>query len=217
MAVKSEPTANGHTRSILESSSLSRLYVADFIAPVDVIRVLNAAAVKYVLVGAHSIGGWTHEPRATKDVDVIASKRDVKKAVTALTAAFPHLECDDQSVVVRLRIRDTREVAIDVMRPIEPVIAAALKNSIPAAIGRHKFRVPGVEMALALKFAPMVSLYRPDDKKLIDAADFIRIVRRNADLDLEKLSALGELVYPGGGTEIREMVRRVRAGEKLLL
>jgi hypothetical protein len=63
----------------------------------------------------------------------------------------------------------------------------------------------------------MISLNRADYKKYMDAADFIRIVNVNSDIDLEKLSQLGELVYPGGGKEIVEKIRQVRAGEKLQL
>jgi hypothetical protein len=77
--------------------------------------------------------------------------------------------------------------------------------------------VPTLEMALACKFAPMISLTRMDEKKLIDAADFIDMVKRNADIDLEALEELGNVVYNGGGQEILELVRRVRAGEKLEL
>jgi hypothetical protein len=41
------------------------------------------------------------------------------------------------------------------------------------------------------------------------------MVESNPDVDEHVLSELGELVYEGGGTEILEMVRRVRAGERL--
>ncbi len=63
----------------------------------------------------------------------------------------------------------------------------------------------------------MISLMRVDKKKLQDAADFIDIVERNPDIDLEMLEKLGDLVYNGGGKEILELVRKVRAGEKLEL
>jgi hypothetical protein len=54
-------------------------------------------------------------------------------------------------------------------------------------------------------------------KKIVDSHDFIVMVRANPDLDLDKLKVLGDLVYPGGGEEILELVRRVRAGETLIL
>ena len=188
-----------------------------FIRPEDVIRVLNAAKVSFTLVGAHGLGGWTGKPRATEDVDIVVVQRQVKKAVAVLTAAFPHLDVDDHPAVVRLRDRETGAVSIDVMKPNQAVVHAALKNTHTVRSGRLTYKVPSLEMALALKFAPMVSLNRADLDKGQDAVDFGRIVVANADIDLGKLAALGELVYPGGGKEIVEMVRRVRAGEQLIL
>lgn len=41
------------------------------------------------------------------------------------------------------------------------------------------------------------------------------IVQRNPEIDQALLTELGDLVYNGGGKEIVEMVRKVRAGEKL--
>jgi len=81
----------------------------------------------------------------------------------------------------------------------------------------QEYRIPALEMALAMKFAAMVSLMRVDEKKLIDASDFIKMVKTNPEIDLSQLAELGELVYPGGGQEIVELVRKVRAGEKLQL
>ena len=68
-----------------------------------------------------------------------------------------------------------------------------------------------------MKFSAMISLTRADHKKMYDAGDFIRVVRANPDIDLEKLHVLGQLVYNGGGAEIVEKVRQVRAGEKMKL
>jgi hypothetical protein len=150
-------------------------------------------------------------------VDIVVVQRHVKKAVAALTGAFPHLEVDDQPAVVRLRDRETGAVAIDVMKPNQAIIHAALKHTQTVQSGRMSYKVPSLEMALALKFAPMVSLNRSDDDKHVDAADFIRVVRHNSDIDLDQLARLGELVYAGGGKEIVEFVRRVRAGEQLIL
>ena len=72
-------------------------------------------------------------------------------------------------------------------------------------------------MALTMKFAAMVSPNREDVKKIIDSHDFIVMVRANPDLDLQKLKMLGGLVYPEGGQEALDLVRRVRAGETLIL
>src|SRR5262245_60323377 len=188
MAAPAKRLTDVHGLSLFKSSKLSGLYVPHFIQPEEVIRVLNAAKISFTLVGAHGLGGWTQKPRATEDVDVVVIQRHVKKSVTALTAAFTNLEEDDKPVVVRLRDRDTGAVAIDVMKPNQPVIHAALKHTHTVRSGRLTYKVPSLEMALALKFAPMVSLYRAEDDKHVDAADFIRIVRPNPEINLDKLA-----------------------------
>jgi hypothetical protein len=42
-------------------------------------------------------------------------------------------------------------------------------------------------------------------------------VKNNRDVDLDKLRQIAEGIYVGAGKEIVEMVRSVRAGEKLVL
>ena len=206
-----------HARSLATSSALSEYYVPNLITPLEVIRILNAARVKFMLLGAHGLGGWTREPRATKDVDVLVAARGHKKAVQALLEAFPHVQAEDNEVVTRFRDPETRTVVIDVMKPNQPLYRDALKHTHPVKSGGQEYLVPSLEMALALKFSAMISLTRADDKKHFDAGDFIRMVRANADIDLEKLHALGQLIYNGGGDELVENVRKVRAGEKLTL
>jgi hypothetical protein len=204
-----------HARSLTTSTNLSSLYVPNFIRPEDVIRVLNRAGIKFVLAGAHALGGWTGAPRATEDVDLVVASRDVKKTVQVLVAAFPNLEADNQEVVCRLRDKESKAVRIDIVKSVQPIFKAALKNTRPARMGRLDYLIPSLEMALAMKFAPMVSPNRTLDEKYQDAADFIRMITNNDLIDLDKLSALGELVYPGGGKEVLEMARRARAGERL--
>jgi hypothetical protein len=188
-----------------------------FLSPLDVIRVLNREKISFVLVGAYGLSGWRSQARATEDVDVVVAARQVAKAVRVLTKAFPHLEPDDAEVVVRLRDKDSKDVAIDVMKPLQVPYNVIFKHTRKVTTGKETYRVPTLEMALTCKFAPMISLARVDKKKLVDAADFIDIVEKNADIDLEKLEELGEVVYHGGGKEILELVRRVCSGEKLEL
>lgn len=186
-----------------------------FIAPQDVIAVLNNTGVNFMLVGAYGLLGWTQKPRATQDVDVLVGLRGYKKAVKALQAAFPDLVVEDEEVVSRFRHPDNKKVLIDVLKPNQPLYREGLKHAVAVRSEGQSYKVPSLEMALALKFAPMISLTRDDAKKYLDAHDFIQMVRVNPEIDADKLAQLGELVYPGGGREILEMVRRVRAGEKL--
>jgi hypothetical protein len=211
------PTKTTYQRELGVSTSLSRYYVHNFISPQDVIAVLAKAGIKFMLVGLHGVVGWVDEARATEDVDVLVGVRYQKRAVRILLEHFPQVEAEDHEVVTRLRDRDTKKVLIDVMKCNQPLYREAFKFSETAEAGVHNYLIPCLELALAMKFAPMISLTRADEDKFQDAHDFIRIVKCNPDIDLVKLHQLGELVYHGGGDEIVEKVRQVRAGEKLEL
>jgi hypothetical protein len=189
----------------------------NFITPAEVIAVLNEAKVRFMLVGLHGVAEWMQEPRGTEDVDVLVATRGHKKAVRALLRAFPHLEEYDLPVVTRLRDKESKRVAVDVIKPVQEPYCDALNHAVIITAGDQKYRIPTLEMALVMKFAPMVSLFRADEDKYQDAHDFIRIVKNNPEIDLKTLSELGERIYPGGGKEVVEMVRRVRASEKLIL
>lgn len=206
-----------HAQSLATSSALSEYYLPNLITPLQVIRVLNAAKVRFMLLGAHGIGGWIGKPRATEDVDVLVGSRGHKKAVRALLTAFPHLQAEDNPVVTRLRDPETGTIVIDVMKANQPLYHDALKYTHTVELEGQRYQIPSLELALATKFAAMISLSRADRDKFQDARDFMYIVDTNLDIDLAKLHALGQLVYNGGGDEIVENVRKVRAGEKLLL
>jgi hypothetical protein len=206
-----------HAHSLAKATLLSSFQMVHAIPPSDVIAVLQKAGISFVLVGAYGLSGWIKKPRATEDVDVIVAAKHHKKAIKALLTTFVHLEADDQAVVTRLRDRETQEVAIDVMKPNQQLFREVFKHTHTVTSEGQTYRIPSLEMALAMKFAPMISLHRKDADKLLDAHDFMHMVEANAEIDLRKLSDLGEFVYPGGGKEIVEMVRRVRAGETLHL
>jgi hypothetical protein len=72
-------------------------------------------------------------------------------------------------------------------------------------------------MALAMKFAAMISPNRPVEKVHQDAHDFIVMVKGNPERDRETLESLGDAVYNGGGEELLEMIRKAQAGERLNL
>jgi hypothetical protein len=210
-------TQDIHARSLARSTALSAYYMPNLITPLDVIRVLKAANVRFMLVGAHGVGGWMRKPRATEDVDVLAGYRQEKKAVRALLAAFPHLKADDHEVVTRLRDSQSGDMVIDVLKPNQSLLREALRYAHVVESGGRSYRIPSLELALTMKFARMTSPNRADEDKFLDAHDFMYMVDSNPDIDLEKLAQLGDLVYPGGGVEIVEKVRQVRAGEKMKL
>jgi hypothetical protein len=205
-----------HEKSLSTATQIARFQMDEIISPQQVIAILNRAKIRFVLVGAYGLAGWM-KPRATKDVDVVVALRQVKKAVRLLTESFPNLEAEDVEVVVRLRDRTSEEVIIDVMKPVQQPYREIFKHTTKVAVKGQEYRVPSLEMALTCKFAPIISLARVDARKYQDAHDFIVMVQQNSNIDLEKLAELGDLIYSGGGKEIVEMVRQVRAGEKLSL
>lgn len=184
------------------------------VEPKELIRVLNEAGVKFVLMGQHGISGWLSEPRATRDVDVVVQKRHFAKAVRAIHTAWQDLVIQELPVVTRFLDPSNHEPVIDVMRA-DAVYREAFKNCV--RVGRTH-DVPNLEFALAAKFAAMVSRNREIPKKLSDASDFAQIVLRNhANINLERLRRLGDGVYSGGGDELARFVEDVKAGRMLRL
>jgi hypothetical protein len=207
---------HSHAEGAAIALTNTRWFMPDAIGPLDVIRVLSRANVPCVLVGAYALAGWLKEPRATKDVDVVVAARHHSRALRAIRTGYPALEMRDTPVVTRFIDAARGFAVIDVMKTNQPLTRSVLRHTRVVG-GRRPYRIPTLEMALALKFAPMTSPFREDQKKYQDAADFIALVKFNPTIDLRKLMHLGELVYSGGGAEIIEMVRRVRAGERLEL
>jgi hypothetical protein len=206
-----------HRANLLKTSMLSEFAMPDAIPPIKVITALNKVGVKFMLAGAYGIGGWVKKSRATEDVDVIVAARSHKKAIKALLTAFPFLQAEDHDVVTRLQDSETQQVAIDLIKPNQPLFREALKHTRWIESGDQRYQIPSLEMALAMKFASMISLTRGEGDRHIDAHDFIHMVQANSEIDLETLRRLGDLVYPDGGREVIEKVEDVRAGRKLNL
>lgn len=184
------------------------------ITPEDVIRVLNAAGVRYMLMGNYGITGWRLERRASEDVDVLVRTRDHRKAVNTILYSFPDLQMQDFPVVTRFLDPATEIPVIDLMKPNQPLFKVAFRQTILVEEG---YRIPNLEFALACKFAAMVSPNREERKKYLDAADFMSIVEKNwSAIRLSRLRRLGERVYPGGGAEILQLVEDAKAGRRLI-
>jgi hypothetical protein len=210
-----------HLDALHTSSELTvifrRMYQreAAMVTPEKVIAVLHEARVNFVLMGTHALGGWRSEARATQDVDVLVTKKDVRKAVRVLRAAYPTLEVLDTPVVTRLIDPVSGKPAIDIMKPTQAVYQIVFRHSIMVG---DTHRIPDLEMALASKFAAMVSPNRAPAKKLVDAGDFVDVVTYNRSaIDLKKLKKLKDKVYPDGGAEIMRLVEDIDAGRPIQL
>jgi len=181
--------------------------------PEEIVPVLKAAEVDFVLVGAHGIAGWLEEPRATQDVDFLIRQKGKAKASEAILRKYKDLELEKHRDVWRY-LREGKYV-LDLMFDTSPLYKRVLTEFVESPLGRRKIKVPKVEAALAMKFAAMTGFYRKDKKKYLDASDFIGLVENNKQIDLSLLADLGELVYPGGGMEAVDYVKDVRAGKRL--
>lgn len=199
------------------TASLSKYQMPNVVPVVEVIRLLNEAKVRFVLVGAYGLAEWRKEARGTEDIDVVVAVKQLKKAVAVLTQAFPHLEPVDLPEVIRLRERGTENVQIDVMKPLQQPYRAVFKHTHSVTREGETYRIPTLEMAIVMKFSAMTSLHRASEDRHRDAHDFIRMVKNNPELDPEKLAQLACLIYPEGRRDILEMVEKVKAGEILQL
>jgi hypothetical protein len=179
------------------------------VSPEKVIKAVRDAGVCCVIMGTHALNTYRDQPRATQDVDILVRKHELPKTIRALKATYPKLSVQDTPVVVRFLDPATGQGVIDVMKPTQTVYQLVFRHTVP--IG-ETHRVPDLEMALASKFAAMVSPNRRIDKKLIDAGDFVNVVKHNRnDLVVDKLKRLAEKVYPGGSAEIAKLIEDIDA------
>ena len=194
-------------------------------SPVNVNHILRALTQKripFVLTGAHGIASWTGLPRNTLDVDILVKAgRNYNRAVNALRALYPQLEVRTIFGVTGFFPAGQKQSVIDVTYPHRIDLQETLAHPTWTEDKEQglRYRIPSLEEALANKYGAMLTLSRDPDKRLIDAADFTRMVRHSADPgrhppDLQRLQALGEMVWPaGGGAEILRLVEQVKAGQ----
>jgi len=208
-----------HRAALAKSSQLTAIFrrmykpQAAMITPEAVIKVLNQAKVKFILMGTHGIGGWRSEPRATQDVDVLVRKSHHRKAVAAVKKAFSDLQVQDLPAVTRFLDPLDGKPVIDLMKPEEDFYREVFKN--PVRVGKTHL-IPNLEAALASKYAAMISPHRPAEKKALDEGDFISMVAQNYEvIDLALLFSLGEMVKTNGGVEIQRFVVQAKAGQRL--
>lgn len=207
-----------HTAALEVSRSLCGAFARmhpeadEMVDPFVVLQTLQQAEIRFVLVGAHGIGGWLRQSRATRDVDVVVRKADHKKAVRAIQQRFPDYVLDAHTLVTRFLDAATAEPVIDLMRPVD-LYQHAFENAVQTQWG---YLVPNLELAIASKFRALVSRNRPEEKLHLDASDFIQIIKRNHEqLDRARLKRLGESVFAEGGEQVLKMVDDVLAGRRL--
>ncbi len=185
------------------------------VTPENVIATLHRAGINPVLMGTHGINVYRDEARATQDVDVLVTKRDVKKAIRVLEEAFPYLEVMENAAVARFANPATQRVVLDVMKPSSHAIQVVFRHTV-AIEDTH--RIPTLEMAIVSKFVAMLSTTRKQSKRQIDLGDFMNIIENNRTaIDLQKLAQLSDDVHPHGGALIRKLIEEMDAGHTIRL
>jgi hypothetical protein len=230
-AMKATRRTISHRDAVRESAYLSvqwhNMWGRKTSFPVDlrkILRTLNEKQIPFVLTGAQAIGGWTGRPRATKDVDILVKPgRNLTRAVNAIKALYPHLEVRVFAGVSGFFVPGKKEALIDVMSPHRPDLAETLANAVWVEDRGLRYRIPSLEAALANKYGAMLTPTRNLEDRMIDAGDFANMVLHSSDegqqpIDLGKVAALGEKVWPGGGgEEILHLVEQVKAGRSFNL
>jgi hypothetical protein len=185
------------------------------VTPENVVAALHKAGINAVLMGTHGLNGYRAQPRATQHVDVLVTKKDVRKAIRVLDAAFPHMEIHENAAVARFLDPVTQKVVLDVMKPSSRFMHLVFRHTVP--IG-ETHRIPDLEMGLVSKFAAMVAPNRAKERKIQDTADFAAIVTHHREhLDLKKLRRLAANVYPGRGAEIVRLVEDICSNRDITL
>lgn len=208
--------------SLQRSYDLSRLHVSDAVSPYELAKILAEARAEYVLIGGHTLGYFTGTPRATVDVDAIVAASDIGKAVKAIQAKFPELKVQDLVYNVRFNsVRSEGRVGaerVDLVRNNAPLFARILQRyTVTVAAKGLLLRLPTVEAAVAMKFAAVISPNRGNDSRPQDRTDLLSIVSLNRSLSLDVVKELGDLVYPGGGSELEHFCTSVWQGKSVSL
>lgn len=176
----------------------------------DVVDALNKAKVSFVLTGAIAIGGYTGEPRATKDVDIIVRPKDREKATKALAARFPNLAFEPGEALTSFYDPKTFAIWIDLVHTDRADFLANFKNRVKV----ESYFIPTRKMFFIQKFMGMNNPNRPAEKRAFDFGDFIRMARvmhdKGEGLNLQEMQLMCHEIPFGDrdlGREVFEAVR----------
>jgi hypothetical protein len=230
-AMKATRRTLSHGEAVRESAFLTaqwhRLWGRRRSIQVDLrrlIQTLNAKKIPFVLAGAQALGGWTGRPRATKEVDILVKPgRNLTRAVKAVRELYPQLEVREFAGVWAFFVPGEKDSVIDVTYPHRADLAETLAHPVWVEDRGLRYRIPALEAALANKYGALRTPSRNLANRALDVVDFRLMVMHSLDegqqpIDLQKLTDLGEKVWPGGGgEEILRLVEQVKAGRSFNL
>lgn len=157
--------------------------------PALVAKLLNAAGIDFVIIGAHALGVHTKQPRATADVDVVVM--DVPLAVQALRAIRPKTKIVDLGADIGTRIATMQGVElVDVLHPTGGVRGQLFANRIRVTLDGEAASIPSLTAMLALKWVVMFSPARRPIKQLQDKVDFIQLLETHPKADMTAVARL---------------------------
>lgn len=207
------PAVDVHQRYFRDSIALSRMQVKNMISPLDIIRILNEAGVSFVLVGAHGLAGWLKKPRATQDVDVVVAEKHLKRATALLADNIRNLHVQTFVDRVSLCHAHSEQTLIDLYLP-HRFFRQRFNQTVTIALDNQEFRVPRLEMALAMKHSLMYANDRPLEARCQDAHDFLRMVEKNPEFNRDKLATLSNQ-FENARKDVLGTICKFQAGEKL--
>jgi hypothetical protein len=195
-------------RAIREGEVIAMAQDPSVFVAQDVAAALNRARQVYTLIGAYAVNPYSGQPRATRDVDVVA--RDPAAAREVLLAAFPRLKDLSHPDEDAFTLGRARRPDIDILHPVG-VFAIALRHTRRVLLpGRISAAIPTLEAMLVLKFLAMTSTRRAEEQRLQDRADFIRMVAHaEGRVDLAQVTTIASL---GGfpDTRVRREIIRIQ-------
>lgn len=175
-------------------------------AILQVIDAFDVTGARWALVGAVAFG-LRVEPRATGDVDFVVEARFLPAVLARLRSAGLDLHEEDIGAAVRLHGLD-----VDLIRSSQHALFAEALDRIELV---EQWRVPVVEVLVALKHMAAVNPWRARAKRIQDAADLVGLYQTAPAFDRALALRLAGLAYSGASAELADMLDRVDRGGRL--
>jgi len=109
-ATDSERLWNGFQTSAMIYKRLHDMYQPGvrFYWPIDVVKMLNEANIRHMVVGNYGSGAWRREPQANGDVDILVGTRYFAAATDIVAKGFPRLVRSDEENAIAFHDEKSR-------------------------------------------------------------------------------------------------------------
>ncbi len=180
----------------------------------DMLEILGETRAGHALIGGLAAGCYGRD-RATVDVDLLVSRRAMKRIVAALGRRGYGVEVTED--MIRAYPPGTSIAAADLLaREAHPVLRAASGSTRRAKILGLPVNVVRRGAFVALKYHAAISPTRAPQDRYLDVADIASVVARGFGPEDERLaSAIVAGSYPGARKEFRALVGDLRRGRPI--